>query len=60
MFIVEMQARGSIWRCLRKPEVTGNELRVAGNWNRQDGLSQDMSLSESLCLGQKLKGQEND
>jgi hypothetical protein len=34
MFIGEMQARGSIWRCLRRPEVTGNELRVAGNWWR--------------------------
>jgi hypothetical protein len=32
-----MQARGSIWRCLRKPEVTGNELRVAGNWWREKG-----------------------
>jgi hypothetical protein len=37
-----MQARGSVWRCLRKPEVTGNELRVAGNWNRQDGFGQDI------------------
>jgi hypothetical protein len=27
-----MPWRRSIWRCLRKPEVTGNELRVAGNW----------------------------
>jgi hypothetical protein len=42
---------------VKLPTFRGGEILVSAEKLKEELL---LSLSESLCLGQKLKGQEND